>query len=216
MNVIDLSHPLQNNMPVFPGTQPVRVFTETDMATHGFVERRMHISTHTGTHVDAPAHLLDTGKTLSDLSLKHFVGKGRVVDYREIGTPIISRTLLEMSFSRPPALDFLLFLTGWSSKWGKGEYFENYPVFTKDAAAWLVANVRKGVGVDTPSVDRIDDNALPVHHALLANDLVIVENLCGLDQLLNQSFIFTCLPLAIDQGDGSPVRAAALIEHGQP
>ena len=108
--------------------------------------------------------------------------------------------------------EFLLLHTGWSRFWGTKNYFAGYPVLSAEAALWLDSFELKGLGLDTISADEADSHDFPNHNILLGSDSIIIENLMNLDVLPGKHFMFSCFPLKIDQADGSPVRAVAIIE----
>ena len=107
----------------------------------------------------------------------------------------------------------MLLHSGWERYWGEAEYFGAYPVLSPDAARWLSGFKLKGVGVDMVSLDEVDSTALVVHRALLAKNMILVENLANLGALVGKEFIFSCLPLKIAAADGSPVRAVAILDR---
>ena len=107
--------------------------------------------------------------------------------------------------------EFVLLRTGWSARWGREDYFRGFPCLTGEAARWLVEHGVRGFGVDTCSVDPPDSTALPVHHALLGGQVLIVENLTNLEALPEGSFPFLALPLPLHDADGGPVRAVAMV-----
>ena len=106
---------------------------------------------------------------------------------------------------------FLLIHTGWSQYWGSEEYFRKFPVLNVDAARYLTSFPLKGIGSDTISFDPVDSGDLPVHHILLSKGLILIENLVNLKSLPKHNFAFSCFPLKIRNGDGSPVRAVGII-----
>jgi kynurenine formamidase len=212
MRIVDLSHPIEEGMPVYPGTQPPSVRLASAVAEHGFAERILTLTTHTGTHVDVPAHLLAGGKTLDDFPVARFLGRAAVVD----ATGCVGRTIglgdLEPSRQAILGSRFVLLHTGWSRYWGRDAYFQGFPVLDLEAAAWLAAQGLGGVGVDAPSVDPMDggaDGSYPVHRVLLEGGMVIVENLTDLHLLPQEGAVFACFPLPVRGGDGAPVRAVA-------
>jgi arylformamidase len=105
-----------------------------------------------------------------------------------------------------------LIATGWDKYWGKTEYFQGFPVLDAEAAEWLVSFPLKGIGFDTISADRVDSPDYPVHTILLSNDLIIIENLRNLKMLPARFFTFSGMPLNIEDADGSPVRAVAMVD----
>jgi len=107
--------------------------------------------------------------------------------------------------------DFILLYTGQENYWKTKKYFETYPVLSKDAANFLADFSLKGIGIDAASFDAIDSKNLPIHNILLKEDIILIENLCNLNKLINRHFIFCCFPLKIKDADASPVRACAII-----
>ncbi len=211
MQVIDLSHPLVEGMPVFPGTPEPEFQKPLLIEKHGFAESLLKLGSHTGTHVDAPAHMIAGGKHLGDFPLSAFIGPGLVLDLRALPPGPVEHACLEDKASVIARADFLLLLTSWSRHWGRPDYFRDYPVLSPAAAQWLTGFKLKGIGVDAISVDAHDAARYEVHRTLLAADILIVENLTSLDQLVGRDFIFSCLPLSLPEADGCPVRAAALL-----
>ncbi|MBN1532054.1 MAG: cyclase family protein [Spirochaetes bacterium] len=212
MKIIDLTHTMDTGMPVYPGTEPP-VFTEANtVARDGFKETLMTMYSHTGTHVDCPAHILADGATTSDLTAEAFFGPGAVVDCTVIAPGGgITRELLLKHRERIAAAEFILLRTGWSRYWGSEEYFQGYPVLEEDAVEYLLGFPIKGIGIDAISLDVTGPMELPVHRACFTRGIVFIENLTGLDALPPDGFLFSCLPLKLRDGDGSPVRAAAII-----
>jgi arylformamidase len=211
-DIVDLTHSMESNMPVFPGSLPVHLVTAASFERQGYHEIRMDCSTHTGTHLDCGFHLLKDGLNTVTTPITHFYGRGLLVDC----TKIAAGGRIEKEFLQPWETEikrssFLLFHTGWSHNWGTPEYFRGFPVLHTDAAAYLSSFDLKGIGSDTISFDPIDSTDLPVHHILLSNGLILVENLVNLESLPKQDFIFSCFPLKIKDGDGSPVRAVGIV-----
>jgi kynurenine formamidase len=213
MTVIDLSHPLNPDTPVYPGTPRLELAPANTIATDGFLEHRLTMSTHVGTHVDAPAHLLAGADTLDDLPVARFVGRAVVLDPGALDAQgRVTAAHVEASRGRLAGHDFVLLRTGWSARWGGKDYLTGFPCLSPGAAGVLADLGVRGFGVDTISVDPVGAEELAVHQALLGHGLIIVENLANLDQLPATTFGFSALPLRISGGDGSPVRAVAVID----
>jgi arylformamidase len=209
--VIDLTHPLAAGMPFYPGTEPPAFSEAYSVAEHGYAELRLTMLTHTGTHVDAPAHMLAAGQTLDDYPAGWFVGRATVIDVAQVQGGVIEQADLEPHRDALAGLDHVLLHTGWSARWGQASYYDGYPVLSEEAARWLVASGLRGVGVDAVSVDAAGSTSFAVHRVLLESGLVIVENLTGLELLRGRTFLFCCLPLKITGADGAPVRAVAML-----
>lgn len=212
MALIDLSHPISPSTPVYPGTEPPRVEKACTLEKDGFVEHRLTFFTHTGTHMDAPAHMLAGAPTLDMLPTDHFYGTAVVLDFAEPSRRNITPDDLEPHREQIAHSAFVLLHTDWDRLWGRDEYFRDFPVLTPEAAAWITRFPLHGVGVDAISVDAVGSTEYPVHHTLLGRGMVIIENLTNLSGLVGQAFTFVCLPLPLVGADGSPVRAAAVVD----
>lgn len=199
-------------MPVYPGTPSPVMKTVFGIDAHGFLEKQITLCSHTGTHIDASAHMLEGGKTLDQLPIDRFSGRAFVFDATRISNPFIDVRDLEPFQDALEICDFMLLYTGWSRFWGTQKYFLEYPALAEDAAAWLGRFDLKGIGMDTISADRHDSVDYPVHKLLFGCGMIVIENLTGLDWLLHRYFIFLCFPLKIEHAEGSPVRAVAMID----
>lgn len=218
MRILDLSRPIDAAMPAWPGT-PQPEFSEIcTIIVDGFAEKRLCFSSHTGTHIDAPAHMIVGGVTLDKLTPDRFFGKALLVDLRCIGGGVIG---IDMLLERVPQIteaEFLLLNTGWSQHWGSDAYDSGFPVLSTDAARWLADSGLKGAGIDASSFDAADSHDYPVHRMLLGAGKLLIENLAGLDQLdqhdqlgENGEFWLSVLPLPIAGAEACPVRAVAII-----
>ncbi|MGD9898442.1 MAG: cyclase family protein [Calditrichaceae bacterium] len=210
MRVLDLSHSMSNHMPVFPGSPDPDFSDIGQFESDGFREKLLHISSHTGTHLDAPAHMIKNGKTLDEFDTDKFLGNGIVLDVTKFSTGEVPRSAFDNSIQLKN-IDFVLIYTGHSKKWGSPEYFENSPFLSPELAELLSLEKIKGIGIDSISVDEISSTQYFSHHKILSKNIIIIENLANLSQLTGKTFTFICLPLKIQHGDGSPVRAVALV-----
>lgn len=209
MRFIDLTHVVQPGMTVFPGTEPPVFDVGSSIEADGYSEKKITMFSHTGTHMDAPAHIIPGALTLDQFDIEQFGGKACVVDVSDLGTAKIEVSDLETHAEAIEACDFVILRSGWSRLWESEEYFHSFPVLSPEAAEWLVEAGIKGLGIDMISVDEVDSTELTVHNILLSANLVIIENLTNLELLPDSVFSFYCFPLRIDQADGSPVRAVA-------
>lgn len=210
--VIDLSHVIEAGMPVFPGTEPPILAEANTIAANGFAEKLISMYSHTGTHMDAPAHMIPGAKTLDDYPISAFFGQAAVVDVRHLHGDQIQLEEVRKHEDRLRRADFLILRTGWSEKWGQPDYFEGFPALTSEAAAWLAGLGLRGVGIDAISLDRMQDEDFPVHHTLFKAGMFFIENLTNLEEA-GMDFQLTCFPLYIKDADGSPVRAVAICEE---
>jgi arylformamidase len=197
-------------MPVYPGTPEPEISEKCSILTEGFKESSLNILTHTGTHIDAPAHIFSKGKTIDQYACEKFYGPAIVIDCRQKSS--INANSIHAQYNPSIKTDFILFYTGWSLYWGNEKYFHDFPVLMPDAAKLIGQLPIKGVGIDAISFDQTNDSELPNHKILLEKEIILIENLCNLDLLLNKNFILSCLPLKIKGVDGSPVRACGITE----
>ncbi len=211
MQVIDLSHLISPDMPVYPGTEPPLFETPVSIEDDGFLEKKITLFSHTGTHVDAPAHMRPGALTLDRMRIDKFLGTGFVIDISRIPGTLIDKEVLTPFSQQLEEKDFVLMYSGWSDFWESQKYFGKYPVLSEEAANWICRFNLKGIGIDMISVDHIDSPDMPVHQALFKHDLIIIENLTNLASLVKKDFTFFCLPVKIDTADGAPTRAVAIV-----
>jgi kynurenine formamidase len=200
-SLLDLTHPLVPGMQVYPGDPEFRAEPALDLVADGVAVTALHLGTHTGTHVDAPAHVVPGGAGVGELDLELFRGPAVTADVR--GLREIGPADLPLSALGPGVV--LVVCTGWSARFGTPGYLD-HPWLTADAARAVVDLGVRAVGVDTLSPDRPD--SLAVHQVVLGAGGVLVENLRGVERLLGRSARVSFPPLALT-GDGSPVRALA-------
>ena len=197
---IDLTQVLRAGVPVFPGDPPV----ELKIAANSPRVTEVVFGTHSGTHLDAPAHFFPTGKKLSDFGVERFMGRGVLLDGR--GKKNIGKEILQAAEIKPG--DIVLICTGWHEKYGSSEYFENYPLVSDELAKELVRLQIKILGMDTPGPDK---EPFLVHETLLQKEILILENLHNLEELLKtKGFEIIALPLRLE-ADGAPARVVAKI-----
>ena len=164
------------------------------------------LSAHIGTHVDAPSHLIPGGKTVDELDLTVMVGPVRVVEFDEPSA--ITAEFLE-GIAGLAADERILFKTGNSSLWEERRFAEEYVGLSVDAANWIIDKGIRLVGIDYLSIDAPGDTDLPVHRALLANDIVVVESM-NLSQVPAGHYQLVCLPMKVGGSEGAPARVILL------
>jgi arylformamidase len=209
--IIDLSHFIETGMPVYPGTRAPEIYEACSINKHGFKESCMNILTHTGTHIDVPAHIFADGKSVETYECDKFYGKAVIINCTKLSR--IDEDLIVKTYDPDKKTDFLLFYTGWSVYWGDEKYYENFPLLTPDAIKYICQLSLKGIGIDAISFDATGSDKLSNHKKLLEKEIILLENLCNLDQLIGKNFILSCLPMKIKGSDGSPVRACAIIDN---
>ncbi|SER42822.1 cyclase family protein [Salipaludibacillus aurantiacus] len=200
MSYIDITRSLSSDMAVWPGDQPFEydptmAILQGDSVNVG----RVVMSTHTGTHIDAPYHYDEKGMRVDEIPLESVSGECIVVE-------AVNLLVIEESFLQN--IDFkgtrkVLFKTTSSER---GHSYDSFPVFTEEAALLLGEKGVELAGIDAPSVDPLESKTLPAHHAFKEAGTFILE---GLDLHHVQPGIYelTAFPLKLKGGDGSPVRA---------
>lgn len=214
MNVIDLTHIISETMPVYPGTAKPKLKVSNTYEKDGFREALLTMGSHTGTHIDAPAHIIEGKKTLDSFDISQFVGRALVIDCRMLkeGEEITAQHILKYGDKIKEA-DFLLFNLGWDKRWGDDSYFGKYPCLSDDAMDIIINGSYKGIGFDVISIDPIKDSSLRIHKRLFSNkEIINIENLKNLDLCVDKLFTFVCLPLKLENADGSPARAIGILE----
>lgn len=221
MKIIDLTHPIAENMPMYPGTDAPKLHVAYNHEDFGFKETLISISSHTGTHIDAPAHLFADGRMLDEYPVEHFVGNALAIDCRSLRKgEKISMQLLEQKGNALNELDFIVFHTGQSLLWGNSDYFKNFPLMSQEVIEWINRRRLKGIGIDAPSFDSVmienpDNAADDLHHhraILKTNQTILIENLCHLEEIGDKPFTLFSLPLYTANADGAPARVIALVD----
>ena len=214
MKVIDLTHVIESNMPAYPGTEPPSLEPANTYEKDGFKETKISMYTHTGTHIDPPAHLFQGRTTLDAFPPEQFIGKALVIDCTSLneGEPITADHLSRYG-EKADMADFLLFRLGWDERWGTDAYYGDYPCIDDSVIEYILAGDFKGIGFDVIGLDPIADEDLTRHKKLFKEkDIINIENLCNLGSCGTELFWFSCFPLKITDCDGSPARAVAWFE----
>ena len=214
MTVIDLTHPIEPSMPVYPGTLPPKFIPANSYERDGFKETLLQMYTHTGTHMDPPAHLFPDRPTLDQFPASQFIGKALVIDCADLPEgSLITMERLQPYGDKVSQADFLLFRLGWDQRWGTPDYFGDYPCIDEAVLDHIIGGGYKGIGFDVIGLDPIADTELTRHKKLFRScDIINIENLCNLHLCGSDLFQFSCFPLKLTDGDGSPVRAVAWFE----
>lgn len=206
MTFIDISRPIYSGMPVWPGDTAARFDIVARIAEGAVVNiGSLQIGIHAGTHVDAPWHYADAGDTIEKVPPEMWTGPARVIDAR--GKPSLGGDLFEgIDLASTPRV---LFRT---DAWADPLVFpSDWPVMEDGLPDWLAAQGVKLAGFDVPSVDGPGSKTLPVHAACFRANLLILES-TDLRAADPGRYELIALPLRIQGGDGSPVRAVLRTE----
>jgi kynurenine formamidase len=223
--IIDITIPISPFTKVFPGDPKPAIDRICTLEKEGCAVSKLTLGSHTGTHVDAPSHVLENGLPVDKLELESLMGMALILDFSSL-EGALTADFLEKAFENTEIsenISILLLKTvdtarkqkcahdinNLNEKSGKKELhpLEFNPVYLDEsAAAWIVEKKLKTIGIDTFSVDNFHSEALPAHKILLSGDVNIVECL-KLSSVDVGIYFFLCLPLKIEGCDGAPARA---------
>jgi arylformamidase len=198
---IDISQRLHSNIPVWPGDTPFSFRLAWTKEESGSVNvGQITMSTHTGTHIDAPYHFDENGKRVIELDLDLYIGVARVIHLPGCDR-IGPKSLADMDIE---GVTRLLICTGaWKDR---TSFPQEIPCILPELAEYLAERGVRLIGLDLPSVDPLDSKELPAHHALNRNGIHILEGII-LDDVPPGDYELIALPLPLTEADGSPVRA---------
>lgn len=208
----DLSHPIHDGMMVYPGDPAVAIRPALTLSGDGVAVTHLDLGSHTGTHVDAPAHTVPGGRTMADVALDELVGDALLIRVRSVGDgERYGWDALTADGELPEELPAIVVIdTGWA-QWFGSDRGLRHPSLDPAATRELMARGMRVLAVDTLSPDATGSGSgFPVHDVVLGGDRLIVENVCGLDGLPARVRV-GFFPLRLD-GDGAPVRAVAFVD----
>lgn len=209
--LIDLSFKIESEMPTCGTAWHQRV----DICPMGTIEsvgrntHRIVIGSHSGTHMDAPFHFIQSGETIDEMDIELMCGEIELIDFRNFtaGSVVLIEDVKKIRISKR-----MLFVFGWYHYWKTDQYYDGFPYFSEEAIDYLVANGMSFMALDTPSPDSgkaifQSENDSPNHKKLLQKEVVIVEYLCNTDILdFSKKYEIFALPLKVAGADGAPAR----------
>lgn len=212
---VDLSLPLEHGQATFPFDPKLSIVTHNTIASIGYNITQISMSTHQGTHLDAPRHFFDDGPPVDAIPLDRFFGQATLIDLAP-GSALEPKQPITVDMFAGHADVFgagakVIYRTGWDRAFGRPEYYSDFPSLTLEAAEWIAARRVGLLGMDTPTPGT---QWKEIHHALLGpgREIVIVEALAGLERLPAR-FTLAAFPLRITGRDGSPIRAVGIVEE---
>lgn len=202
--IYDVTVPITNSMPVWPGDPPVRLTAKSHLSrdkTHTVRLTNIEMGSHTGTHIDAPFHMTDEGKRLDEFPLETLTGKVTVFEIP--GARSLGRTELERL--NWDGVERVLFKTENSSHWQDGKFYEEFVYLEPEGAEFLVQQGVRLVGIDYLSIDKFRSQSHPSHFVLLKQNIPIIEGL-NLAAVPAGEYTLVALPLKLQDADGAPAR----------
>ncbi len=212
MKIIDITLPLYQEKTTYPSIDALKVEWLRRIEDGKNVSlSKITLTSHLGTHVDAPSHLLLGEANVENIPLEKLIGKAAVMDVTS-SSPAIDADFLAEKLKNYPDLDIVLLKTGFKSPVIFAEEFnENYSYLTTDAVEVIIDNEISTLGIDTPNVDSYTDKSMPNHKKLLGKGIVIVESL-KLNHISPGIYKFVGLPLRVIGTEGAPMRAILIKE----
>jgi len=202
MKLIDVSVPLDGSLASYPNNLPFSLEAVKRIARGDSSNvSSIHMSAHSGTHVDAPRHFFDDGTGTEALPLEMLIGRARVIEVRPRGG-ITSDDLAAVDLSEELRV---LIKTPNSRLWSDPEFHKDYAGVTESGAKYLVEHGIKVVGVDYLSVEVFKTPGAPAHHVLLGAGTIVIEGL-NLRDVEPGVYEMLCLPLKVVGSDGAPAR----------
>jgi kynurenine formamidase len=213
MGIIDLTLTISENLPIFPGSPNPQFIPWEKIKTEGYNLELLFLSSHSGTHMDAPYHFFEKGQTIDQIPPNRLVSNAILIKLQKRTNQAITKKDIiefELKNEKIPVNSTIVFFTGWSKNLKKKFYFEKNPGLSIDATKYLASKKVNLVGIDSPSIDLGSNSKFFAHHVLSKNNILIVENLSNLEKIKKKSFKLIILPLKLKGATGSPVRAIAL------
>jgi len=208
---IDLTFPVEEGMPFWPGDSGPEFREVKSLERDGYAVQTISFSNHLGTHLDAPSHVVRGGVTLDRIPLETLIGKAVILDFA--GKRInerITRKELQPHGDKLRLGARVLMRTGWDSHYGSSLFFQGFPCLTLEAAQDLAQRGIALLGMDTPSPSPVDDPEQGIHKALLGAGIVLLECLTNLHRIRGNECELIVLPPLFKGFSGSPCRAVAL------
>lgn len=207
--IVDLSLDIYDRAPTFWPDPKTAVIPHLGIANLKYNITQLVMSTHLGTHLDAPFHFFDEGRTVERIDPGRGFGPAWVLDFSSKG-PKAEITLADLARHERKIIrgSRVIIRTGWDAAFPEERYFTDYPGLPADACGYLADRGVACLALDMPSVYAPD--YLPAHHRLLRAEVLIVEGLAHLERLESERVFFVALPLRIRGRDGSPCRAVAV------
>lgn len=202
MEIFDLTMPIDERTPVIPGDLRQEIKQVATVSQDGYSKKRFSFDSHFSTHIDAPYHMLENGKKLTDYPIETFVGDAVVID-------VCGQAMIDDPLDQVRPRDIVFFFTGHSDKAYQKDYFETSPVLSPAVAQKLIDKKVKIVGIDSWSPDRAP---YEIHKMLFPAEIMILENVINLAPLNGKRFQCFIAPLKIQDGDGAPCRVIGVIE----
>ncbi len=232
MRVIDLTMRITPSIKVFPGSPQPCFVPWARFDQQGYDSEAMFMSTHTGTHVDAPSHFKPGLASIDMITANRLVSPAVLIRVRKKANQLIEQQDLGDQVKEG---DAVVIATGWEKRSSNRNYMSQNPGLSEQAAKYLARKKVNAIAIDSPSIDAGADTKFSAHNILLQSNIIVVENLCNLDRITNSNgkskamkstrtttanisntstastFVLIISPLKLRGATGSPARVFALL-----
>ena len=210
--IIDLSQSINSDIKLYPGSPNVSFLKWSKYSIDGYDSEAIFLSTHTGTHMDAPSHFIKGAEPIDIIDVNRFVMNNvHLLNISKSSNQLITTEDIINSNTDIKENDSIIFSTGWEHNYNSDNYINSNPGLSPDAATYLSNKKINAVAIDSPSIDSGIESKFPVHQILLKNDVLIIENICNLTQIDKKILKLIAIPLKLQGATGSPIRALAII-----
>jgi len=215
MKILDLTLTISDKLPTFPGSPKPNFIQWENLKDDGYNLELLFLSSHTGTHLDAPYHFLENGLKIHEINPKRLIREAILIRSRKKANQAITKNDIqkfEKKYGKIDGFSSVIFYTGWQRNLQKKYYFTKNPGLSVSAAKYLASKNVSLVGIDSPSIDLGTDSKFSVHQIFAKKGMLIVENLANLDKIKSSKFHLVVWPLKLKNATGSPVRAVAFVD----
>lgn len=212
MKLHDLTLTVSEKILTFPGSPQPHFIEWAQLKKDQYNLEMLFLSSHTGTHVDAPYHFVKNGKKIHQIEPGRFLRDAILIKINAKPNYAITKSDIlkfEKKNGMIPLQSTIIFATGWNDNLQRKNFFQENPGLATSAATYLASKKMNLVGIDSPSIDTGKNKFFSSHHILLRNNVLILENLCNLNKIRSTKFRLAALPLRLQDATGSPVRAIA-------
>jgi kynurenine formamidase len=215
MKILDLTLMVSDKIPTFPGSPQPNFIPWENIKDDGYNLELLFLSSHTGTHLDAPYHFIGSGTKIHEINPNRLIRDAILIKLQKKSNRVITKTDIlkfEKTHGKIPIGSTVIFWTAWQKMLHDDSYFIKNPGLSITAAKYLVSKKTNLVGIDSPSIDFQASKRFSVHHIFSKNNILILENLANLEKIKSWKFHLIVLPLKLKNATGSPVRAIAVLE----
>ena len=214
----DFSHHFDKTMPVpdWPDVERQEFTLKTFfLELNGGTQNYLSMNLHSGTHLDAPSHFVQGGKSIDEIDFTDLMGECSVIDLNKGSLEPVTVSDLRSHEERTRGKKIIFLRTGWEDKWGTKAYESEYPFLANETAPYLIGLGIKIIGLDTPGPDAPLRSPFrkgsPLHRELLSNEVLIIENLTNLSAAVSYDLFVHAYPISIKGATGSPARVIARV-----